>query len=436
MTCDLSTIKIEFLVSGLTLRPYSLDIRRSRSNENNFDYVKAELRKEAGEEINNEAVRKEPVEIVAGENRSRIYRGWYKQNSVTLGESKSTLKISDPRKILRSGTVDKEWDSITLKNVVEYIVGRVQDEHNVLTGWGMTSPKANTSKAQHNTAAFLPRSDSNKESDFSNALADFAKELVPFQEGDGNFDFREESPYSALKEVCDIWETSFWVDQDGTLYIGKPTMSADIYTAGRGSDNWYISEWDLPNNSTPLKAAIVKGKKSEKEPDEDVPFGGDGIWGVVANQKKFQTRAAAGYLNSNELEETLVIDGKKETANSETLQRIARRKFFEEHSKGNRGSVSINAMVENNISQSQYAGVDIGDKIAVNNLDADCNKLKEGLYDITGLKHNIDGTNGWQIRLDVVESITDADKIASKFWHFDPTDPEMSQDNEADATDV
>jgi len=170
--------------------------------------------------------------------------------------------------------------------------------------------------------------------------------------------------------------------------------------------------------------------------ETDTPFGGDGIWSVVADQKKFQTRAAAGYLNNNELEETLVISGKKETADSEALQRIARRKFVEEHSKGNRGSVTINAMVENNISQSQYAGVDIGDKIAVNNLDAKCNKLKEGLYDITGLKHNIDGTDGWQIRLDVVEAITDADQISSKFWHFDPTDPEMSDDNDVDSTGV
>lgn len=440
MTCNLSHIKVNFVKSGLSFRPYTLDIRRSKQSGNTFDHAQAELKREAGVKIQDKAQSNEPIKIIGTEGGDVLYRGWYRDDAATLGTTKSTLKIVDPRKILKTGTVDKEWGRITLQKVVEYIVNRRQDPHNVITGVEIAEGKVDISKLQHPTADFplLPSFSRDRTYAFpkaNNALTDLYKETVPWNDGDGNFDFREESPHSALMQVCDTWETEFWVDQDGTLYIGNPARTIDIHGAGRGSKNWYISNWELPNNPEPLKAVVVKGKMDQKG---GVDNNLEELWNVISNKKKFQTRAAAGFLNNDNLSETLVLKGKRETADPEVLKNIARRKFLKQHTNGNSGSVRINAMYDNNISQSQYCNVDVGDAIMVNNIDTseDCQDIEEGLYGIYGLKHDISGDSGWEIRLDVNQIITDAKNMQTKFWYFDPTKSDMTEDNSKGGLDV
>lgn len=426
MTCSLSNIIVHFTESGIKIRPFSLDVRRSRQNDDQFDHVQATITNKAGQHIIDNHVDREPVKIVADDDGNNLYRGWYTTDGVRLGESKSILEIADPREILRTGTIDQEWNKISLESVVNYIFERRQDPHNVLTGVDFPTPKVDTVKAQH-----LYKDDNfNVEQDPETGqplwgVADFIKDVNPLQNGDGNFDFREESPYSALIEVTDIWETQLWVDQDGTLKIGHPDLSATVYPGGRGPNNWHISEWNIPENPTPLKAVVLKGKMDQKGGKDNIA---EEAWNVITNKKKFQTRAAAGFLDDDDLSEVMVVSGKKETTDPKVLKRMARGAFLEHHTEKNRGNIIINAMVENEIPISQYAGVDIGDRIFVNNFSADCNKLKEGLYDIHSIQHDINGEDGWSITLEVNKAITDGQKFKDRFWYFDPTDPEMTEE--------
>jgi len=429
MSCELSNTRVHFTVSGIKVIPFSLDIRRARHEDNQFDHVQAKLTKAAGEHIIDNHVDREPVEILIGENEDKLYRGWYTTDGVTLGQEQSTLEIADPRKILRTGAIDKEWGSITLGNVVNYIFERRQDPHNVFTSIEITSPGVDTSMLQHgDLEIFGIGGGFDVAADTGNhGIENFIRETVPMLEGDGNFDFREDSPYSALAEVADIWETEFWVDQDGTLIIGHPDLTANVFGCGRGPNNWHISEWNLPENPTPLKAVIVKGKMDQKGgKDRNL----EEAWNIITNKKKFQTRAAAGFLDDNSLSETIVLNGKKETTDPEVLKRMARGAFLTQHTRNNRGSIVVNALVENEIDPGQYAGVDIGDKIVVNNIDAECDILQEGVYDIHSIQHDINGEDGWKITLEVNKAITNAENFKDRFWYFDPTDPLMTQDQQ------
>lgn len=429
MSCDLSNIIVHFIESGIKVRPLSLDIRKSRRTDNDFDHVQATLKKISGQHVRDNNIHKEPVEIIGDKEGNNIYRGYYKTDGVTVAENEAILKINDPRKILQEGTIDKEWGRISLKNVVDYIFKRRNDPHNVLHSFKLAESSLDTTKLQHTddlaSGAGNERTPETT-SKLSDAFVDFRADISPFGDGDGNFDFREESPYSALAEVANIWETQFWVDQDGTLVIGHPDVTATVYGAGQGPDNWHISEWNLPKNPTPLKGVVVKGKMDQKGGKDNAL---EELWNVVTNKKKFQTRAAAGFLDDESLEETIVLDGKKNTTDPKVLKRMARSAFMEHHTKQNRGSVTINTMVENKIPQSQYAGVDIGDKLLVNNFQADCNKLQSGVYDIHEIQHDITGSDGWTITLDVSQAITNSDAVKSRFWYFDPTDSDMNQDS-------
>jgi hypothetical protein len=412
MSCDLSNVAIHFLESGIKVRPFSIDIRRSRQNDNKFDHVQATITREAGEHIIDKHTFKEPIEIKIDEENV-IYRGWYKTDSTSLGRNEAVLEIKDPRKILRSGTVDQEWHEITLKNVVEYIFERRQDPHNVLRVPSILSSQAHELKAQHNV--FLNGSD---------MVEDFLLETIPFANGDGNFDFREESPYSALMEVMSIWETSFWVNKNGILVVGPPDLLGDTYGAGRGYGNWHISEWNLPDNTTPLKAVVVKGQMDQKQLQE-----GDKDWGIITDRQKYETRAAAGFLDDNELEETIILNGKKETTDPKALKNMARSAFKKQHTKNNRGSMVIDVTASSGIPTSEFVDLRVGDRVLVNNANVRCDVLNEGVYAIHSVQHDITGSDGWTITLEVTKTITNGSELKERFWYFDPTDPDMASDS-------
>jgi len=427
MSCDLSNIHIHFIESGIKVRPFSLDVRRSRQTDNQFDHVQAKLTRTAGDHIIDNHVDKEPVEIIADADGSRLYRGWYTSDGVKLGENTSILEISDPRKILKVGTIDKEWGRITLEKYKNSVFERRVDPHNVLTGKEFTTERVDDTKLQFQTDG-ASQEDIENEPEFMDGVFNFAAEITPMVNGDGNFDFREDSPYSALMEIADIWETQMWVDQNGKLMIGHPDLSATIYPAGQGANNWHISEWNLPENPAPLKAVYVKGKMDQKG-GKDTNL--EEAWNVLTDKKKFQTRAAAGFLDDDSLEEVVVVSGKKETTDPEVLKKMARGAFYNKHTENNRGSIIINCMVDNEIPVSQYAGIDIGDQIAVNQFESGCENIREGLYTVHSIQHDINGSDGWSITLEVNKAITNGGDVKDRFWYFDPTDPDMTEDGNA-----
>lgn len=431
MGCDLSNFIIHFKESQIKIRPYTIEIRRSRQSDKKFDHVQAKMPREAGQKIIDDHIEREPIEIIADSDGNKIYRGFYKAEGAELGRNDAILEVSDPRRILTTGAIDKEWNKITLEKVVNYIYDRKQDPHDVITGIRFDEDDIDTEKTQH----LFEDDDYNTEGNEQNGepmygLLDSMKEVLPHHDGDGNFDFREESPYSALLEVTNLWETKFWVEQNGTLVIGHPDISATVYPAGRGRQNWHISEWSLPANPTPLKAVVLKGKMDQKGgKDNDL----EELWNIVTDKKKFETRAAAGFLDDDSLEQVVVLDGKKQTTDPKVLKRMARAAFFEHHTMNNKGSITINPMVDNEVPISDYAGMDIGDKLFVNNYKTECdNHLKEGLYGVSQITHEIDGKNGWRIKLSVNKAITKSESIKERFWYFDPTDSDMADNNPAD----
>jgi len=419
MACSLSNIQIWFVKSDIRIRPFSIDIRRSRHDSNTFDHVSCEITTEAGELITDTAISREPV-VIEKDNVS-VYRGYYKHDSVGHGISKDTLQIQDPRRIMKAGIIDKEWGEITLNKVTQYIYERIQDPEGVIKRIELASPEVNTEKAQHTSFFGIDRRDASSRTSVSNVLVDAINKSLPLLEGDGNFDFRQESPYSALREVVNLWETDFWIDTDGVLKIGPQEAEVDVYSAGRGSGNMFISEWDLPPNPTPLKAVVVKGKADYPEEEN--------TWIDIFDREKFETRAAAGFLNNSDLSEIMVVESKKETSDPESLKRMASGRFVKEYRKNNRGSVTINALAgAEDVSGSDYASMDIGDKLVVNNKGSDCDKMASGIYDIHEVNHSISGGSGWSISFQVTAEIIDGG-FTSKFWYFDPTDPKMAEDN-------
>jgi hypothetical protein len=423
MACDLSATTVRFTKSQINITPYSLDVRQSRQEENTFDHIQATISKKAGDAVLDNHIENEPVEILMGESSSKLYRGWFTFDALSHGESQSVLEIKDPRKILMRGYIDKEWGQITLRKLVNYIFLQRDDPQNVITDVEFASPDVDLSKLQIEDPTDWYGIDVQRTpegaTEWSSGLVNFMEETNPAGSGDGNFDFREETPHSALLEACNIWETSFWIRPDGTLVIGGPELETTVYSGGRGPKNWHISNWNLPEIATPLKAVVVKGKMDQKG-------GKDGnaeeFWNVITDKKKFQTRAAGGFLNDDNLEETIILNDKRPTTDPKVLRSMALRAFYEHYTQNNRGSITINANVDNEIPPSQYAGLTVGDKIIPNNIGSDCDKINPGLFDIHSIQHDINGKEGWKITLDVSRSIVDADRLETAFWYYDPTE--------------
>lgn len=420
MGCNLDNVTIDFKSSGVRIRPLSVDIDRSRQERDQFDAVFAEVTAAAGDHIQTNYTKKEPVTISVGS--TTLYYGYAQHDCVNHGRTRSTLTISDPRRLLREGIVDKEWNQVNLTNVTRYIYEQIPDPEGVLTGIELSDPELDVTKLQTETMFGLDRTVQGA-TELTSDIIEWAADLNPLREGDGNFDFREETPYSAMMEVCDIWEVEMFMRHDGTLVVGIPQMESTVHPAGLGDEIWRVVEYNIPENPTPLKGVYVKGGTAvapAESGDSNVT-----TYDVTQDLNKLQTRAYAGFTNVSS-DETLVGSA-RDTSDPTSLKDIARRKLINTVSQNNSGNIVIDVLASD-VPDSWFEDFKPGGHIALLVAGHDCIDAKDGLYDVHSVQHRLDGSEGWSVTLKVSAAITDAGSIETKFWYFDPTDPSMTED--------
>jgi len=383
---------------------------------------------------------KEPVTIELSHGKV-LYRGFVENDAVGLGKGTAMVEISDPGKILRTGSIDKEWGKITLLNVVRYIKNQINDPKNVIKGVRFTTPNPDEMRLQFPEIAEVESSSGeqvrNPPEDHSKSqlgIANWLRETIPMTDGDGDFDFRQETPYSALNEVCEIWETDWTVDNEGNLVIGLRDLEADVYAGSQFAGDMYITEYNLPQNPTPLKGVYVKGKMEQKGGHDDNIA--EDIWNFITDKQKFETRAYSGFTNTDSTE-TVVLN-RKNTSNPKTLKEIAKRGFLKRFKRANSGTIVIDALAsmdldaenpdpDSSVPLQYFCEMGIGDRIMV--MDGwGCGKPDPGVYSIESVHHKIDGQSGWSVTIKVAQDVTD--NLETNFWYFDPTDPDMTQDDE------
>lgn len=437
MACDLSNTVIHFKESGTKIRPLSVDVRHSRRQDNQFDHVQAKVTKAAGEHIINNATHKEPVTIdIEGDHT--LYRGYYATDEVSYGDSTAILNIMDPRRLLKNGFIDKEWNKITLENLVNYIYDQFQDPYGVISGPQFNEPDSDELKLQfehiNENNSWRPSvsnplntetTERNKKAGETElGIRNWLRETTPMVNGDGQFDFREETPYSALEETVDIWETDWWIKSDGTLVIGMPDLDPNAYPASRYKGDWFITQYNFPQNPTPIKGVYVKGKMDHKGGHDDNV--GNDIWQWVTDKKKFETRAYAGF-NNDDLTETIVLN-KKNSSDPETLKEVAKRGLIRKFTEMNRGSVIIDPLSSVDVDLEGFCKLKQGDRLVIPG-GWGCDEPDSGMYTVHNIQHKINGDDGWSITLQVTQDITE--KLQTEFWYFDPTDADMSENGGA-----
>ena len=441
MTCNLANTIIHFHKSGIKVRPLSLDIRNDRRETDQFDSVQATLTSEAGEYIIDHNVHKEPVTIEMGDHGYILYRGYYANDGVQLGSGESILKIQDPRRILRDGYINKEWGRASLETVATYVFNHRADPHGVLTGLEFNTPDADELALQfeqmNDRKHWEPSwsdplnaeteedglRDDSEVRDWKLGAENWLRETLPLVDGDGNFDFRDDSPYDCLREVANIWETDWYVKRDGTLIVGNSDLNADVFPASRYRGDMWVEEYNLPQDPTPIKGVYVKGKKDYKGGHDDGTM--EDIWNFVTDKEKFETRAYAGFTDPD-LTETVVLDEKKNTADPETLKQIALRGLLKRYMQSNKGNLILDALTSEEVDTEDFCDLGIGDRLVIPP-GWGCGKPDPGVYEVHSVHHKISGSDGWTITVKVTQEVTK--DLEEKFWYFDPTDPEQTQDD-------
>lgn len=420
MSCDLSDVTINFLRSGVKIQPLSVDIQRSRQYRNQFDSVSAEVTADAGDHIESRYTPKEPVTISLHD--TVLYYGYARHDCVNHGRTRSNLTISDPRRLLRDGVVDKEWGSVSLKTVAEYILDQTVDPQEVISGIELSDPNLDTEKLQHGNLGGGPDLLADLE---LHGVENGLREALPLIEGDGNFDFREETPYSALQEVCEIWKVEMYMRPSGELVLGLPNMDATVYPAGLDSDTLRIVEYNIPENPTPLKGVYVKGGTTTVPSDNDST---SVTYSIVENFEKLQTRSYAGFTDIDS-SETLVVNARDITKPT-TLKETARRTLINTVSRNNAGNIVIDVLASD-VPEEWFEGLIPGDLVAILLEKWNCVDARDGVYDIQSVQHDISGEKGWSVTLEVSAAITGFGDIETNFWYFDPTNPNMTEDGGA-----
>lgn len=410
MPCDLAGVELEFLSSGMKIQPIAGTVEQETDRESLATF---KLHVKAAKHVLDNLVNREPVLVKASGNI--VFRGWVSHGNVTVGQTTGTVSLKDPLKILDAGAIEQEFHKTSLKNVAEYIWEQVHDPEGVLSG-----PEFNTDsttvKTQHKNQ---PVAESLGGPLF--AVEDWLREKFPLTNGDGNMDFRGETPREAFAEVCQIWETKMFVKPDtGEFVLGFPEMDTNLYSAGAKNGVWKLTDINLPSRDDPFGAVYVKGQQPNvwNGPIENAPkrFVDDmnnvTPWAVASMDGYDGTPTALKYTK---------------TGDKDLLEDIAKRHLMKQFRKFNSGTCTVD-MLASPDGINDLGPLKVGDTIGIAE-NKDCG-VPGGHFRIHGITHEIGGNAGWQTKFDVVG--IPRQNITTKSWDYAPLD---NSKNDRDPTD-
>lgn len=430
-SCVLEDLVIRFQESGFAFNPISVTLQQNKQRD---DYFSATLTRIAGRELSFDYKPREPVTFEYG--GVQVWRGWIKHGDLSLMQNKAQVRLRDSREILESGAVDFEKIKAQLLPTVEEIVAEAHDPYNVITGTEATdNADGSQTRYQHGEGNY----NETAATEYSRAVNDTLKEIIPVSDGDGDFDFRDDNARSALSETCAAFNVGFFVTPDGTLKIGFPDAAPNQYMTGVTYGEripWKLTKYNVPDEQQPIGRVIVTGKERnsfEIAKDEFLPSDqtgsdlDDAALAFVSDMDAVTTMAEAkfaGYTGPTHHIENSSIH------NSEALKQIARNYLMNTYMEQRSGRITVSAIADGR--PAEVGPLKIGDYVLVQ-AAPDCG-VPGGNFRINSIKHTIDSSGTWDITMDVIHPFPS--EIVTDSWEYSPNKPDQNVNTLPDMLNV
>lgn len=409
-------VTLEFPISGVIVRVRDADIRAKRRN---FVMANVEVTEEAAKLIANDVPEKSYGYIrFDGERARRLYRP---PNAVTFKEDLDRMTfgevtLKDPRYVLENGNITKQWNYIKLGDAVEYILDHTDDQFGVIEDVQFVDERYKDFKQARQGPAL----------DF---IADKLGDLLRWFEirGDPSFrqsmdtiDLNDASPLEALQKVMSVFEFEWWVDPDGTLWIGNNIGTGNVFATVANDNRVALKSYSVTRASTQVNSVQVKGplKKTFQNSNYKDYTLQDGV--QVLAEASVPTAPGS----------PISLEREKSVSSPEVLERIAGSRLIQRMMDDVEGSLTINGQAST--ATERLAKMDIGDILYVDDsIEGECNEdVSTGLFIINTLQHRVNRSRGWEITCRV-SKIPDPDAIEMKSVIYDPYTDTRYEDLEA-----
>lgn len=399
MKCGLPQgVSVELPNHDIEVVAEELDIRKRRRN---YTVANLQVNDEAGRLLSRYSTEGALAFIkINGQRVDRMYLSpWQIQFKETLREKRvADVQLQDPRKVLRRGSIEKNFDREPLSRIAEYVVSRREDPENVITGVTVeqdTIPesvqafKEQLDRIKYIQDIFKPRPDAVKEFD----------PRVTFQ-WDGV------TPLEALSQLTDRYAINWWVEDDGTIRLGSDVSRASsvVATFGNKKDialkRYTVTEPARLTSAIHLRSPhVVRG--------ESFSISGDSI--SLIGEAELNNRRGA----------VLSLEAKGEYTEPSEIQAAAARQLTNTIMDETHGSIEINGMASEK--KGVVANMDVGDLVYVDDtVGVRCEReVSTGTFVITSLKHRISETQGWRAILEV-SKYPEENSIETRAVFYDP----------------
>ena len=404
-------MSVDFVKSGISFQPYEAT---TRSGRRKFSHTKITLSREDGEEISEKAISFEPVILRLGDDVQDRYM--FHPESVNLHSSDSTLTLYDGEKVLEQGTVNRHFQDTELGEVIEYIIGRRQDDNGVISG--VKHPSGNTPNlaveqefgAGSAAGGLIDRS--------QNAAAGAARGLAEFL---GNPEFAstslnltDMSPYDAIRKAASTFALDTWVDRNGQFNYGLRGMSPQSLTVGAHGKGVKLKEYNVSTGSGKLSQIILQGRY---EFITNTPRGGPKSLtspNVFSYGKAWLVGEDGNEVSGRSLKPDTIVPA----TNPKDVEDAARRMLVNHYMERKNGNLVLNAGASSDTSA--LAQLAVGDLLAASgDIQEYCErKVDTGVFMVQSVQHKLDMRRGWIV--DVGVSALPASDIQSESWLENP----------------
>lgn len=455
MTCELTEgIRLEFLSSGIEVRPYDADIRARRRN---FAHGNFELSEEAGQLIAEERTDAEPVMVKFGGVPAR--RMYVPADAVTFerdlnGFTKAELTLLDARRVMERGSMTESWSAISFGDAIDRIMAEVDDPEGVITSYSFVSKEdseqvrrrllgenRSLEQAQEEGAGirfYVPGGGS-----IVTAAEETSTQLLRFidqntgidalsDEVFAGFDFDKVSPMQAMNRVVTEFEENWWVEPDGSLYIGTDGTRGQVLGTVAGDNSIALSRYSVTSDGNRVNTVQVSGPYNAtiEASADNTWLSGLNIADKIKGQKNIKLIAEASDPTIDGSAYAAPPSEQKTQSTPEALERAAVGLLTQKMMDENSGSIAVNGLASRNVEG--LAKLDIGDHIVIDrSIETRCDKdVLTGPFIVTSIQHRVNDRQGWHIELKVAR-VPDYDSIRSRSVFYDPTTDNAYEDLEA-----
>jgi len=389
VTCAIDgNIEIEFIKTGLTIEAYEVS---TRSSSFKFSHAEAEISREDGERIDNEVVEYDPINLKIGGTIQDRYV--FHPEAITLSRGSADLVLHDTEKILQRGTINKNFQNTTVRDVIDYLLERRQDPNGAITG--VEHPEDSVQN--------LPIEDQGKMGR-TGILGKVAGTITNidhsvgmkthYEPVDTSVNLTDGTPHEGIQKVTNSLALQTWVDSDGVFKYGLQGSEREHVVIDETDEGARLKEYNVTVGSGNISRVIIRGPYTITD---DIL-----IRAVLPENTYVYGQAWFEDDSGNEIEGSTFEPN--EIAKAHTLKGIrqaARRTLINHYMARREGNIVLNS--GSTVNSEPLANLAVGDLVTASaTINDHCAQTVEtGIFKISKVQHRLDQRRGWITTLSV-----------------------------------